>query len=40
MWNFTSSDLKQVDIDGGIEGLVRGLEGVHLADRIILTKLE
>jgi hypothetical protein len=24
----------------GVEGVVRGLEGVHLADRCILTKLE
>jgi hypothetical protein len=24
----------------GIEGVVRGLEGIHLADRCILTKLE
>jgi hypothetical protein len=24
----------------GVEGVVRGLEGIHLADRCILTKLE
>jgi hypothetical protein len=24
----------------GVEGVVRGLEGTHLADRCILTKLE
>jgi hypothetical protein len=25
---------------GGVEGVVRGLGGIHLADRSILTKLE
>jgi hypothetical protein len=26
--------------DLGVEGVVRGIEGIHLADRCVLTKLE
>jgi hypothetical protein len=27
-------------LSGGVQGIVRGLEGIHLADRCILTRFE
>jgi hypothetical protein len=27
-------------ITGGVEGVVRGIEGIYLADRCVLTRLE
>jgi hypothetical protein len=31
---------KEETASKGVEGVIRGLEGLHLADRCILTKLE
>jgi hypothetical protein len=35
-----SQKIKLIDNTLGVEGVVRGLEGIHLADTCILTRLE